>query len=113
MVDGSDNINVCHTAAGEIMVRQYRGWWKYYPKPSKSKLVSEPFPHMRPAFQIGDFVRLKGKPEKVRKVLYIDWHGYRYEFVYIVETSAPAIFSFGLTSPYWFAPQLILEQRAV
>jgi hypothetical protein len=84
---------------------RYPGWWVQYPKPSCSKLIAEPLENQSPVFQVGDLVRLKGKPERVRQVLVIEWHCHRYKFVYIVETSAP--YPFGLyNSPYWFAPQL-------
>ncbi|MBX7220000.1 MAG: hypothetical protein K1Y36_08635 [Blastocatellia bacterium] len=45
-------------------------------------------------------VRLRGKPERIRRVLQVEWHGFRYEYVYVVETESgfPA---------YWFGPQLL------
>jgi hypothetical protein len=51
-------------------------------------------------------VRLRGKPEKIRRVLKSEWHRHRYEFVYVVETSAPQSFD-----PYWFIEQLKLVPR--
>ncbi len=113
MNEGADKIHVWYPATGEIAPLRYQGWWIQYPKPSCSKIISEPFPDLRPVFQVGDFVRLKDKPDRARKVLNVDWHCHRYEFVYIVETSAPDFFGYGLTSPYWFAPQLILERQEV
>ena len=44
---------------------------------------------------------MKGKPDRTRRVLACEWHWIRYEFVYVVETSARKHFK-----PYWFADQL-------
>jgi hypothetical protein len=93
----------------EIVPSRKRGWWVQYPKPSASPSIETPPENQLPMFRVGDGVRLKGKPEKLRRVLFIDWHSYRHEFVYIVETSV--LYHFGLhKSPYWFAPQLIAEE---
>lgn len=92
-----------------------RGWWRYYPRPSRSPRVNEPPQDFHPVLQVGDLVRLKGKPEVVRRVLGIEWHCYRYEYVYIVETSASRFYyeaearSHNPSWPYWFAPQLLAE----
>jgi hypothetical protein len=40
----------------------------------------------------------------------VKWHLYRCEFVYVVETSAPANFRFG---PYWFYDQLVVADPVV
>jgi hypothetical protein len=79
------------------------GWWVQYQKPSCSKMVVSPLPGVTPAFQEGQLIRLRGKPEKPRRVLAVEWHRHRYEFVYVVETSAPI-----WLRPYWFGPQLEL-----
>jgi hypothetical protein len=93
------------------MSTQFSNWWKYYPKvPAPDSHVFEPPPDLQPAFQIGDVVRLRGKPDRLREVLAIEWHFYRGEFAYIVETSAAHRFVWARPhSPYWFAPQLQLE----
>jgi len=66
-------------------------------------MISEPLPGARPVFVEGDMVRLRGKPDKKRRVLAVEWHRHRYKFVYVVETSAPSGFR-----PYWFGKQLEL-----
>ncbi|MBC8103845.1 MAG: hypothetical protein H7Z41_14820 [Cytophagales bacterium] len=63
--------------------------------------------HQPPVFLVGDKVRLRGKLDKLRCVLEVAWHPFRHEFIYIVETSAPAHRAPYL--PYWFAAQLVLE----
>lgn len=80
-------------------------WWKRHhgaasgrPRPSEPKDV----PDMRLA--PGTRVRLKGKPDRVRRVIMAVWHRHRRQFVYIVETSARRPFE-----PYWFADQLTTE----
>jgi hypothetical protein len=94
-----------------MMEIQSVNWWKYYAKvPERDRFAFAPPPNSAPAFQIGDLVRLTGKPDRLRQVLAIEWHSYRQEFAYVVETSAPDKFVWARPhSPYWFAPQLILE----
>jgi hypothetical protein len=75
-------------------------WWKQFPK-RESRWPRAPGPDDRPVFRVGDLVRLKGKPERARRVLDVVWHRHRYQYVYIVETSAPGF------EPYWFAEQLL------
>lgn len=53
-----------------------------------------------PRFAIGDPVRLKKKPERVRQILLIAHHWWRKETIYIVETSDTS------GCVYWFAEQL-------
>jgi hypothetical protein len=55
----------------------------------------------RPSLDVGASVTLNGKPASIRRVLATEWHAHRYQFVYIVETSAPDNFR-----PYWFLAQL-------
>ena len=57
-----------------------------------------------PEFKIGDRVRLSQKPERIRKVLKIEWHMHRYQWVYIIETSACE--KKNIFEPYWFANKL-------
>lgn len=57
---------------------------------------------------IGDVVRLKLRPERLRRVIKSEWHRHRYEFVYIIETSARVPFE-----PYWFFAQLDTVSKAV
>ena len=49
-------------------------------------------------------MRLRGKPERARRVLRVEWHYYRGRFVYIVETC-------GYFDAYWFAEQLVVVPR--
>jgi len=58
-------------------------------------------PDAKPSLDVGTVVLLTGKPDRPRRVLSAEWHGHRYEFVYVVETSAPDDFR-----PYWFLAQL-------
>lgn len=58
-------------------------------------------PNAKPALEVGTQVLLKGKPDRTRRILESEWHAHRYEFVYIIETSAPDDFK-----PYWFLGQL-------
>ncbi len=74
-------------------------WWKRYPKREKREIMYQP-EGARPELREGAVIRLKGKPELLRKVLRADWHFFRYQFVYIVETSAVN------KEPYWFLDQL-------
>ncbi|EMI40261.1 hypothetical protein RRSWK_07221 [Rhodopirellula sp. SWK7] len=54
-----------------------------------------------PELTVGTIIKLAGKPDRTRRILDSEWHLHRYEFVYIVETSAQNNFR-----PYWFAAQL-------
>jgi hypothetical protein len=54
-------------------------------------------------FPVGTTVRLRGKPDQLRKVIQIEWHSIRREYSYVIETSARGRFR-----PYWFAAQLLL-----
>jgi hypothetical protein len=56
---------------------------------------------------VGDVVRLKGKPDRRRRVLEVEWHRHRYQYIYVIETSAPPTFS-----PYWFFDQLAVENSS-
>jgi hypothetical protein len=82
-------------------------WWKRYTN-KKSRLPYPQPAEARPLLQVGTVVRLKGKPDRPRRVLEAQWHWIRREFVYVVETSArttPYVFK-----PYWFSDQLQVEQ---
>lgn len=78
-------------------------WWKRYPE-VRSGYLQDPRPNDIPDSRLlpGTPVRLCGKPDRARKVLTVQWHYYRYRYVYVIETS-------GGTLPYWFADQLMLE----
>ncbi len=77
-------------------------WWKQYPvRGSRSPYPPDGVPD--PRFVVGASVRLRGKPELIRRVLAVEWHSIRREFSYIVETTAPLPFQ-----PYWFAEQLLV-----
>lgn len=110
MSNDSDKIFSWIPSTGEMIPLRRSGWWIQYPKPSCSKLIAKPPLNLRPVFQVGDLVRLKGKPERVRQIIMVDWHRHRHEFVYIVETSAPENLGY-YQSPYWFEPQLAPESN--
>lgn len=80
-------------------------WWRSYPN-VESRQPRQPTPDDVPDQRLdpGASIRLKGKPDRVRRVLKVEWHSHRYQYVYIVETSAPAPFE-----PYWFADQLEIQ----
>lgn len=80
-------------------------WWMQFPR-IESRRAREPAPGQRPRLEPGAVVRLRGKPDKRRCVLKTEWHRHRYEFVYIVETSATGF------RPYWFYEQLFPEVEA-
>ena len=84
-----------------------RPWWKRY-RGAASGRPQPPGPKNVPDMRLapGTHVRLKGKPDRVRRVIKAVWHHYRRQFVYIVETSARRPFE-----PYWFADQLTPEGR--
>lgn len=75
-------------------------WWMQFPRP-ESRTPREPRPEDRPLLAQGDLVRLRGKPDRARRVLRAEWHWHRHAFVYIVETNAPSHFE-----PYWFFEQM-------
>lgn len=75
-------------------------WWMRFPN-KDSREPKNPDPQALPKMHVGDLVHLKAKPDKGRKVLFVEWHFYRHEYVYIIETSAPLNFR-----PYWFFDQL-------
>jgi hypothetical protein len=76
-------------------------WWKLYPVRG-CRLPHAPGARDRPdpRLAVGAAVRLRGKPDLVRRVLEIEWHRIRREYCYVVETSAVRF------RPYWFAGQL-------
>ena len=75
-------------------------WWALFTDNESRECRSEP-DGACPELEIGTMVRLTGKPELKRRVIGAEWHSHRYEFVYIVETSAEGWFR-----PYWFLAQL-------
>lgn len=77
-------------------------WWRKFKKVESRKLKF-PKGDEQKFLEIGQSVRLVGKPEKLRKVIKIEWHYHRYEYVYIVETSA--IGQGRNFEPYWFLSQ--------
>jgi hypothetical protein len=84
-------------------------WWKRY-RPLSSPPLRGPGAddHPDPNLAQGALVRLKGKPDRIRRVLRAEWHSFRHAYVYIVETSA-AMRKYAHTPfPYWFADQLEL-----
>jgi hypothetical protein len=77
-------------------------WWQMYPRESRWPREAGPGDAPDPRLAPGTKVRLRGRPERVRKVLSSEWHRHRHRFVYIVETS-------GSFAAYWFPEQLVLE----
>jgi hypothetical protein len=75
-------------------------WWMSYPKIESRKLKAKPL-FAKPDLEVGQYILLSGKPDKPRKILEIEWRAHRYEFVYIVETSAENF------KPYWFRDKLV------
>ncbi len=86
--------------------KRYKGrnlWWMSFQKIESRKAIHEPF-GTPPKYKIGDIVILIQKPGRLRKVLDVRWHAYRYRWVYIIDTSAS---DKGLLfEPYWFADKL-------
>ena len=80
-------------------MRQKKEWWRLYPFESR-KSQKQPV-ELKPELNIGDKVLLSGKQDITRKILKIEWHYHRHEFVYIIETSAVRF------EPYWFRKQLL------
>lgn len=81
-------------------------WWKHFPH-TESRSPRDPTTVDQPALQAGDVVRLKLKPDIARRVIKVQWHAHRYEYVYVIETSARSPFE-----PYWFLGQLKKEPPA-
>jgi|GEM_PF-3012315 len=77
-------------------------WWRQFPK-TESRRPRQPTSGDQPHLAPGDLVRLREKPERFRRVLNVEWHYHRHEYVYIVETSATRF------APYWFHAQLLPE----
>jgi hypothetical protein len=75
-------------------------WWKHFPQ-TESRQYRGPSANDRPALRAGDSVRLKLRQEKTRRVLKVEWHSHRHEYVYVIKTSAAPRFE-----PYWFLGQL-------
>ena len=76
-----------------------RRWWMQYPK--REKLLPKDFPtDEKPILKSGDVVQIKMKPELRREVIDSLWHRYRYQYVYVIETSSKGF------EPYWFFDQL-------
>ncbi len=89
-------------------LRQFKGrniWWMSFPHIESRPLIVQPF-GAPPRYNIGDVVRFKEKPKRLRKVLKIEWHSHRYQWVYIVETSASDGGRY--FEPYWFEEKLEL-----
>ena len=77
-------------------------WWRRIPE-TEARQPRQPGPDDRPDPRLtpGTPVRVRSAPGRVRRVIRNEWHYYRQQFVYIVETSAPTPFE-----PYWFEEQL-------
>jgi hypothetical protein len=78
-------------------------WWMSYPKIESRKLKRNPL-FAKPELEVGQYVFLTGKLDRPREILETEWHAHRYEFVYIVETSAQHF------KPYWFRDKLVLQK---
>ncbi len=95
-----------YTLGGPIVAsinRRDLPWWQVFPTQSRPFKVAALNELPDPALAPGATIRLRGKPEAIRKVLRSEWHGHRHQFVYIVETSACNF------EPYWFARQLEIQ----
>ena len=78
-------------------------WWASFPAIESRKCRDVPF-GPPPAHAVGDRVRLKARPARARSVLKVEWHRHRYQWVYVVETTASDLgWAF---EPYWFADKL-------
>jgi hypothetical protein len=57
--------------------KQQSLWWKRYPK-TENRYPREPGPNDIPAphLSVGTLVRLRGKPDKARAILKVEWHRY-------------------------------------
>ena len=89
--------------------RRFRGhnrWWASFPKIESRRLIPEPF-GPPPIYKIGDLVRLRLRPMLSRRVLKVEWHAHRYQWVYVIETSAMT--KKCRIDPYWFADKLEID----
>lgn len=79
-------------------------WWMSYPKIENRKIKPKPF-GPPPKYSVGDKIRFTiKKRERTREILKVEWHSHRYEWVYVVETSATDL---GKDfEPYWFEDKL-------
>lgn len=77
-------------------------WWSRR-TPTSLREPRGPLPAEQPdpRFRPGTFVRLVGRPNRLRRVLRTEWHRHQQTYVYVIETSAPPPFE-----PYWFAESL-------
>ena len=74
-----------------------------FPRIESRRIIIEPF-GPPPLFQIGDVVILLDHPERKRRVLSIEWHSHRYQWVYEIETSCSDRGDSFV--PYWFSDKL-------
>jgi hypothetical protein len=82
-------------------------WWMSFPEIESRIIKPEPY-GPPPNYKVGDKIKLHQRPERIRKVLEIQWHMHRYQWVYIVETSASD--SGSCFKPYWFEDKLELVE---
>jgi hypothetical protein len=76
-------------------------WWMAHDPatgPASSRLPTDADV---PALAVGDRVRLIARPQRVRRVLRVEWHAMRHTWVYAVETSSER-----WCPAYWFREQL-------
>ena len=66
-----------------------------------------PEPSEKPILSVGTLVRLRGKPQRLRRIIEVQWHSIRWVYVYVVETSTSD--RKRRFTPYWFLPQLAVE----
>ena len=86
-------------------------WWMSFPRIESRKIKPEPF---GPAakFKVGDHVRFKeNKTKRNRKILKVEWHMHRYQWVYIIETSSTDRNHY--FEPYWFEAKLELIRKEI
>ncbi len=74
-------------------------WWKQCSKHWKSDFVAEPLLKVSQRFHVGERVRLIGKLNRVRRVLAVEWHKRRHQWVYIVEIDVHSEWAQNI---YWY-----------
>lgn len=79
-------------------------WWVAFDPKTSTKRFSSREHAPESQFVVGDLVKIKAKPERVRKVLEIIWHFERSDYCYLIETSTTD--ESRNCAAYWFFEQL-------
>jgi hypothetical protein len=77
-------------------------WWMSRDPATGPDAPRRPTADDIPEYAVGARVRIKSRPEHVRKVVRVEWHAMRHCYVYIVETSSNR-----WTPAYWFSDQIL------